>query len=308
LSGNAASLLRGDIDMNRYVASLLLGILVATPLSAGDQPGVKQTIAFVQKLQDSGGGFLSQPPGPNIRIMPTLRSTSAGVRALHYLGGDIPNKDACIKFVESCYDAPSSGFSDTPKGKPDVFTTAIGLMAVTELKMPAEKYAVGAIKYLSENAKSFEEIRIAAAGLEAIKQKSPKNDAWIQEMQKLQNADGTFGKGFGNARDTGGSVVTLLRLGAKPPIVETVLKTLRDGQRQNGGYGKGDGEIASDLETTYRVMRCFMMLKARPNNVEGVRSFVAKCRNEDGGYGVAPGQSSTVNGVYFAAIITHWLK
>jgi hypothetical protein len=294
--------------MKRIIASLVVGVILAASLSAGGQPGVKQTIAFVQKLQVESGGFVAQPPAPNSRIMPTLRSTSAGVRALHYLGGDIPNKDTCIKYIESCYDAQSGGFSDTPKGKPDMFTTAIGLMAVTELKMPAEKYAAGAIKYLSDNAKSFEEIRIAAAGLEAIKQQSPKNDEWIKDVLKLQNADGTFGKDLGQPRATGGSVVTLLRLGAKPADAERALKVLKAGQRQNGGYGKGDSEIASDLETTYRVMRCYMMLKARPNNVEGVRSFVAKCRNEDGGYGVAPGQPSTVNGVYFAAIITHWLK
>jgi hypothetical protein len=39
-----------------------------------------------------------------------------------------------------------------------------------------------------------------------------------------------------------------------------------------------------------------------------VRSFVAKCRNADGGYGVAPGQPSNISGTYFAAIILHWLK
>jgi prenyltransferase beta subunit len=294
--------------MKRLVEALVIGVLVATPLYAGDQPGVKQTIAFVQKLQVTDGGFLSQPAAPNKTVVPTLRSTSAGVRALHYLGGDIPNKDACIKYVESCYDAPSGGFSDTPKGKPDVFTTAIGLMAVTEMKMPAEKYAAGAIKYLSENAKSFEEIRIAAAGLEAIRQKSPKADQWVREVAKLQNPDGTFGKDLGQARATGGSVVTLLRLGAKQVDADRALKVLKAGQRQNGGYGKDDSEIASDLETTYRVMRCFVMLKARPDNVEGARSFVAKCRNEDSGYGVAPGQPSTINGVYFAALIKHWLK
>jgi hypothetical protein len=108
------------------------------------------------------------------------------------------------------------------------------------------------------------------------------------------------------ARDTGGSVVTVLRLGGKTS--DRCVKVLKAGQRQNGGYGKADSDSASDLETTYRVMRCFVMLKARPDNVEGVRSFVAKCRNADGGYGVAPGQPSSVGGTYFAAIITHWLK
>jgi hypothetical protein len=54
-------------------------------------------------------------------------------------------------------------------------------------------------------------------------------------------------------------------------------------------------------------MRCFMMLKERPARVEGLRTYVAKCRNEDGGYGVAPGQPSNVGGTYYATIITHWL-
>lgn len=292
----------------KRIALMMIGLLIiATSARAGDR-GVKETIAYVQKLQTSTGGFLSMAPQPNIRLAPTLRATSAAVRALQYLGGEIPNKEACIQYVERCYDAEAGGFSEMPKGKADLFTTAVGLMAVTELKMPTDKYTGGATKYLSDNAKSFEDIRIAAAGLERLKAKSPRNDEWLKEIQKLQNADGTFGKGPGKARDTGGSVVTLLRLGGKTTDADLILKTLKAGQRQNGGYGKADSEIASDLETTYRVMRCFVMLKARPDNVEGIRSFVAKCRNADGGYALAPGQTSNISGTYFAAIVLHWLK
>jgi prenyltransferase beta subunit len=181
-------------------------------------------------------------------------------------------------------------------------------MAVVELKMPIEKYAQGASKYLSDNAKSFEEIRIAAAGFEAIKKKAPQEGRWIAQVLHLQNKDASFGKELGMARDTASSVVTLLRLGAVPANAEQCLKVLKAGQRQSGGWGKADSEIASDLDSTYRVMRCFVMLKAKPTNVEGVRSFVAKCRNPDGGYAVAPGQPSSVGGTYFAASITHWLK
>jgi hypothetical protein len=101
--------------------------------------------------------------------------------------------------------------------------------------------------------------------------------------------------------------VTLLRLGGDVADRAALVKILKDGQRRNGGYGKDDNEIASDLETTYRVMRCFVMLKASPENVEGMRSFVAKCRNEDGGYGMTPGEPSNVNATYFAGIIRHWL-
>jgi hypothetical protein len=292
--------------MKCLIATLLL-IAFAPCLHAQDA-ATKKTIDYVQKLQTSTGGFLSQAPAPNIRLAPTLKSTSSAVRALHYLGGDIPNKDACIKFVESCHNAESGGFSDMPRGKPDVFTTAVGLMAVTELKLPTDKYAKGAIQFMTENTKGFDDIRITVAGLERLNAKSPRNAQWLEEVTKPQNKDGTFGSGAGQARETGSVVVTILRLGGKAESAQKVLDTLNAGQRKDGGWGKADSESVSDLETTYRVMRCYMMLKSSPKNKDGVHAFVAKCRNDDGGYGIAPGQPSNIGGTYFAAIVTHWLK
>ena len=292
--------------MSRLLLAFLV-LLVPPTLVLADDPGLKTTIAYVQKLQTDGGGFIAQAPTAEIRIAPTLRATSSAVRALHYLKAPLRNKEACAKFVESCFDPASGGFSDMPRGKADVFTTAVGLMAVTELNLPTKLYGPGAVKYLSDNAKSFEEIRIAAAGLERLMAKSTRNQAWLDEVLKLQNADGTFGKELGPARDTGSAAVTLLRLGGTLQDKGAVLKVLKDGQRPSGGFGKGDSELAADLETTYRVMRCFMMLKEQPERVEGVRTFVAKCRNEDGGYGVAPGQPSNIGGTYFAIIVRHWL-
>lgn len=292
--------------MKRIGLALIAVIFSVAPIRAG-VPEPKKAIAFVEKFQQGGAFFMVQPM-PNIRQAPSLKQTSSAIRALHYLGGELQNKEACAKFVASCFDAKSGGFSDTGTSKPDVFTTAVGLMAVTELKMPAEKYTDGALKFFSDNVQSFEDIRIAVAGLERLKRKAPKQEAWLTQVLKLQNADGTFGKGPGVARDTASSVVTILRLGAKAPQPDVCLKAIRDGQRKNGGWGKADDAVASDLETTYRVMRCFMMLKAKPADPDGVRSFVAKCRNADGGYGVAPGQPSSVGGTYFAAIVHHWLK
>ncbi len=293
--------------MPRSSLVALVIIFNAMPVHAGDD-AVKRTITYVRKLQTSTGGFTSMAPPPTAPLVPTLRATSTSIRALHYLGSEIPDKQACIKFVESCWDAKAGAFTDTPAGKADIFTTAVGIMAVTELGLPTEKYAKPAIRYLSDNAKTFEDIRIAAAGLERLKATSPKNTDWLTAVKKIQNADGTFGKSPGQARATGGASVTLLRLGGKLDDVAGIIKTLNHGQRQNGGYGKDDDEIASDLETTYRVMRCYVMLKAKPAYVEGVRSFIAKCRNEDGGYGIAPGQPSSISGTYFATIVTHWLK
>jgi prenyltransferase beta subunit len=293
--------------MKRMLLFAALAIVVA-PLRADDDPGIKQSIAYVQKLQTSNGGFINMIPPANARLAPTLRATSAGVRALHYLGGAAPDKEAAVRFIERCWDEKSGGFADTPQGKTDVFTTAVAMLAVNTLKMPADKYGPGAVKYMAENAKGFEEIRIAAAGLESLNMKSARAKDWVEEVNKSRNADGSFGKGAGLARATGSSVVTILRLGGEVADRDGVIKILKAGQRANGGYGKEDNETASDMETTYRVLRCFVMLKARPDNVEGLRSFIAKCRNEDGGYGTAPGQPSSVNGVYFAAIMRYWLN
>jgi hypothetical protein len=49
------------------------------------------------------------------------------------------------------------------------------------------------------------------------------------------------------------------------------------------------------------------MLKTQPADPDRLRAFIGKCRNADGGYGVAPGQLSSAGGTYFAAIILHWL-
>jgi hypothetical protein len=88
--------------------------------------------------------------------------------------------------------------------------------------------------------------------------------------------------------------------------VENVIRTMKAGQRPDGGFGQADAK-SSDLETSYRVMRAFHMLKATPDAAK-LRDFVGKCRNADGGYGVSPGQKSNVGATYFASIILHWLE
>jgi hypothetical protein len=278
-----------------------------TPVFAG-QPGDKQTIDYVRGLQTPAGGFLAKNPAPGFSEPWTLRATSTGIRTLHYLGGEVRDKNATIKYVESCFDANTGGFSNSQgDSRPDVFATAIGAMAVVELNLPLDRYAEPVVKYLSENTKSFEDVRIAAAALESLGKKSPRNDTWLKEIRKTQNADGTFGEGAGQARVTGGAAVAILRLGGTLADRDAVLAALKKGQRKTGAFGKEDAGEASDLETTYRVMRAFMMLKSRPNDVPALEAFIAKCRNTDGGYGVAPGQPSNVSGCYYAAIIRYWL-
>jgi prenyltransferase beta subunit len=132
------------------------------------------------------------------------------------------------------------------------------------------------------------------------------NRAWLADLKRKQNADGTFGTGADLGRDTGSTVAAILRLGGKVERPDDVLRALNKAQRGDGGFGKADA-AGSDLETTYRVVRTYTMLGSLPIRRGDCRDFVARCRNLDGGYGVAPGQPSSASGTYFASIVLHWL-
>jgi prenyltransferase beta subunit len=277
-------------------------LLVLGPARGQSAEEKKATIIYLQKLQTKGGGFVPAAGAEQ----PGVRATSSALRALKYFGGAARDRAACADFVRKCFDRDGGGFADRPGGKPDVPTTAIGMMAAVELKLPTAPYADAVTKYLGEHARDFEQIRIAAAGLESIGKRPAQAGAWLGQVAKLRHEDGTYGKGDGVARDTGGAVVVVLRLGGKVAHPDAVLKALNAGQRKDGAFGK-EGAAGSDLETTYRVMRAYHMLRARPEAPDRCRAFVARCRNDDGGYGVAPGQPSGASGTYFASIILHWL-
>jgi len=289
---------------------LFWALMGLTPLvaQAQDPEQTKSTIAYLRGLQTEGGGFTARAasPGGKEPNPPSLRATTSALRALKYFGGKPKDSKACERFVAGCFDKASGGFADSPDAKPDVTTTAVGLMALVELKMPLDDYRDPALDYLGSHVKTFEDIRIAAAGLEAVSKRPSQADDWLKQIAAMRDAMGVYGKGDGRARDTGGAVVAALRLGSKAENRNEVLKVLKAGQRADAGFGK-PGTAASELETTYRVMRAFVMLRDRPGDVRGLREFIAKCRNEDGGYGVAPGQPSTAGSTYYAAIILNWL-
>jgi prenyltransferase beta subunit len=294
--------------MNRLALSVLLLILPAA-LRAQTPEEISATVKYVSALQADSGGFRARSadaagkePNP-----PSLRATVGALRVVKYFNGEIKDVPGCKKFVAACFDKGTGGFADSPGGKPDVVITAVGLMALVELRIPLDDYRDPALAYLGKNAKSFEEVRMAAAGAEAAGKHPAESEKWIKQISDMRTADGLYGKGNGQARDTGGSVAALLRLGGKVENVKEVLAALKAGQRKDGAFGKADS-ANSDLETSYRVMRAFHMLNDQPNDVQALRGFMARCRNKDGGFGVTPGQPSTVSGTYYAAIIRHWLE
>ncbi|MFO0802345.1 MAG: prenyltransferase/squalene oxidase repeat-containing protein [Gemmataceae bacterium] len=297
-----------------------IALLILTPAFASAQTEeidrqIKQklgAIRFVHLLENPNGGFASGPKDMQV----SLKATSAAVRSLKYLTGKkaieaIPHPKLTTSYVLSCYDAKSGGFADAPGGKPDLYTAAVGIMAAVELEIPKDKYAK-CMEYLKENAKSFEDVRIAGAAVEAWGVKDCGFDLkpWLDIAANQLADDGTAGKDEAIPRETASVIALQLRLGVPEKQLKNSNKlddVLQAGQWKDGGYGRA-GAKGSDLESTYRVMRAFMLLKERPKNREAMRAFIEKCRNPDGGFGVKPGDASTVAGTYFATIITKWMN
>jgi poly(3-hydroxybutyrate) depolymerase len=279
------------------LACVILSALVARAQTPQE---MAQTARYLAAFQNPEGGFAGQVGGES-----SLGSTSSVVRSLKNVAGSIPDVPKCIAYVKSCRDAASGGFAPKPGGTPDVRTTAVALMAVGELKVADEETVKGAVEYLSKNAKSFEDIRIAVAGLEAVNAKSPEFPAWTKQVNADRNADGTWGTNGGQARATGSAAVALLRMGAELDKKDAVLAALRASQRPDGGWSKDGG--TSDFETTYRVMRGFFMMKESPD-LDRVRSYVARHRQSDGGYSSTPGGTADIGGTYFATTVNRWVR
>src|SRR5438874_8574431 len=141
--------------MNRTFASLVIGLIFTPVLTAQTPEQKKATVKYLQDLQCPDGGFHPQAVDPRLDQIPkgSLRATSSALRALKYFGGAAKDKTAAAKFVMTCNDLQLGAFADTPNGKPDVFTTAVGLMAAAELGIPDGITLEQCVKYLGENAK-----------------------------------------------------------------------------------------------------------------------------------------------------------
>ncbi len=293
--------------MRRIVAVGLLGcwvVLGSGQVGWGQTPSeLAETARFTANFQNPDGGF-----APKVGAASTLGSSSSAIRILGYTAGSIRDVPGAIRYIKSCYDEASGGFAPTPGGKPDVNTTATGLMAVVALKLDPKPYADKAVAFFGREAKGYEEVRIAIAGCEAIKATAPEFPRWTAEVINAnRNADGTYGTGAAQARATGGSAAALLRMGVtiEPGPKAAILATLRAGQKADGGWGEGDG--ASDLGSSYRIMRAFFMMKEKPD-LARLRGYLAKHRQSDGGYAPTPGGVADIGGTYFCSIMSYWAR
>jgi len=94
-------------------------------------------------------------------------------------------------------------------------------------------------------------------------------------------------------------------MGVKLDKQDAILAALRAGQNADGAWSKADG--VSDLETSYRIMRTFFMLKESPD-LDKLKGFIARCRHSNDAYSVRPGADPDLSGTYYATTIIRWIR
>lgn len=283
---------------------MLAPVAAAAQTPVGDAAAADATVAFVLKLYDPAtGGFRVKADGK-----PSLRACNGAVKALKTLKKPLPDEAKTKAFVMACLDDKTGTFSE-PGQKSDVTINAVGVMIALELGGDRNKIKP-AVESLGKTAKTFEEVRMAAAAVEAWGPKAcpfdlePWDKVVVAHVMSYEPRSPAVPD---RARITGSVTAYYLRLGRPVPEPDYVLRVLSRGQMPDGGYGDGKAD-ASDLETTYRVMRALHLLGAKPADPEKLKAFIGKCRTPDGGYGVKPGDPATMSGVYYAVLVGNWLK
>ncbi len=263
-----------------------------------------KAIAFIQTMQTPSGGFVTtKQPGEDAKL--SLRTTRTALRVLRLLGGKPADRGAVVRFLHGCYDSDSGGFAARPGLPPDPISTSVALMILGELKLPNDKYVDAGMTFMNKHTQGFEQIRMVASSLDELHRTVPNAAKWLKLIDEARNRDGSFGAGPGVARATALYVVAEMRLGRKVDRSK-ILGILRAGQHADGGFGNDKAGV-TDLESCYRVVRLYRRLNAQPDREKKLRAFIARCENEDGGYGRTPDEPSSLHGTYYATIIRHWL-
>jgi hypothetical protein len=264
------------------------------------------TLRYIESLRDPATGVYTVTADGR----PNLRAVNGACKATELLGSTVAGVDKLRAFVLRCYDPDTGGFAEEPGGKQTVPATAVGVITAVEVGVPKAEVRK-AMDYLRDNAKTWEEVRIGAAAVEAWGPADcpfdllPWFKVWERELLASNRLPTPGSTDNGSARTTGSLAAFELRLGR--PKADYYRGKLPATQWAVGGWGVGEGKPC-DLESTYRVMRALHLLGEQPKDPAKLRGFLRSCRNPDGGYAVTPGGPSSMSGVYYAAMIEGWLK
>ena len=286
-------------------------VVLATSSEPSPGQGPRSAADFAQTA-----AYAAAPPERRRRVRRAARVSprrwgrrTPALRVLEYVGGSVPDVAGCIAFVKSCK-VQGGGFAQTPGGKPDVVTTAIGLMAAAELKI-ADQGDDRRRDRLSSAPTPRRSRRSGcrSPGLEAV-------EASLARLPALGRADREPAPARRHVRrrarpgrsPPAGAAAAILRMGTEPG--EARRGHRRDQGRPAARRRPGRRTTGpSDLASTYRVMRAFYMLKEKPDVERLRRASSRRCRQADGGYADhARRQPASLGATYYAAIILRWLR
>lgn len=258
------------------------------------------TTRFLRGLKRADGGYASQATDPKSG----LHDTVSALKALRLLDADPDDPERTRAFVHSCSDMATGGFSESPAETPNVFSTAIGLIALRELGETEgfESRAQRAMRFMSENAASAADHFMIIAAHEEGKLPDPVAPSSASFFRARRRQDGAFGE---SARYNAMASAALHR--AREPVQhpEPVIRRLLGAQGPDGGFADRQGQ--SDVMTTYAVARALTLLKAMPD-IDGLSGYIAALRREEGGYTDTPNAPATAGATYEALSILRWTE
>src|SRR6266852_4788553 len=95
-SGRRESISRRSV-MKRFCVAIFLFAACVSPAWCQTAEQKKATIAFLQKLQQSDGGFAVGESNKG-EAKGSLRATTAALRALKHVGGEAKDRPGCTRF------------------------------------------------------------------------------------------------------------------------------------------------------------------------------------------------------------------
>ncbi|MCY1141444.1 hypothetical protein OWR29_25895 [Actinoplanes sp. Pm04-4] len=222
----------------------------------------------------------------------------------------VPDRAAVERYVESCYQGDSNGFTLTPGGDSSLHAIAEGHVALVMLGHTEPHWTKNLSQLVKPLVHDLMDVWIASAFLNTAGVRSSDAARWEAMVLGARNPDGTWGAGQDRAVQTAMHASSLLLLGVPLPEPAMVRQTIIGAQTAEGGWGDGDSDGKATLAATYRIARVVRALSL-PVDTTAATAFVESCRKTDGSYTGQPDAGSTggdlVN-TYLALTIDRWLN
>ncbi len=269
--------------------------------------GGGDTVEWLRSCQNADGGF-GLAPG----LLSDMDSTYRAVDALATLGQAPTDGQACVEWVLSCRNN-DGGYAIEPGWHSNVAWTHFALIALDRLGHQIEdgeattdwllrasnddggngaSPVAGKLAYHGAWYSSCEYTAYKALALGEL------SDGAREFIGALQTDAGGFTHRPGGAPFTGYTLDAIRALG-NAPNRDACVVWLRGLRREDGGYGF-PGSDRSTLRNTAHCVMALAELSEAHHEPEQAAAYMGTCKNPDGGYGHAPGRTSTVTDTWYA--------